>query len=92
MVVIQEVLTGYHYVPGSARLMKIMAKDVTNRVTTIKLPDGQWTQTGRETPKDLLRVYFPKMIQMMDRGSRTWRYADAEQGRLKPGQECNKSI
>jgi hypothetical protein len=27
-------------VPGGARLMKIMAKQATNRVSTIKLPNG----------------------------------------------------
>jgi hypothetical protein len=45
-------------VPGSARLMKITAKQATNRDSTIKLPDGQCTQTGRETLKDLFRVHF----------------------------------
>jgi hypothetical protein len=38
-------------VPGSARLMKIMAKQTTNRASTIKISDGQYTQTGRETLK-----------------------------------------
>jgi hypothetical protein len=36
-------------VPGGARLMMIMAKQATNKVSTIKLPDGQYTQTGKET-------------------------------------------
>jgi hypothetical protein len=31
-------------VPGSSRLMKIMAKQATNRVSTIKLLDGQCTR------------------------------------------------
>jgi hypothetical protein len=35
-------------VPGSATLIKIMAKQVTKRVSTIKLPDGQCIQTGKE--------------------------------------------
>jgi hypothetical protein len=39
--------------------MKIMAKQATNGVSTIKLPDGQCTQTRRETLKGLLRVHFP---------------------------------
>jgi hypothetical protein len=39
--------------------MKIMAKWVTNRVSTIKLPDGQCTQTGGETLKELFKVHFP---------------------------------
>jgi hypothetical protein len=44
---------------GSARLMKIMAKQVTNKVSTFKLPDDQYTQTGKETLKELFRVHFP---------------------------------
>jgi hypothetical protein len=39
--------------------MKIMAKQATNRVSTIKLPDGQYTQTEKETLKELFRVHFP---------------------------------
>jgi hypothetical protein len=38
-------------VPGSARLMKIMAKQATNRVSIITLPDARCTRTGRETLK-----------------------------------------
>jgi hypothetical protein len=38
-------------VPGSARLMKIMAKQATSRVSIIKLPDGQCTKTGKGTLK-----------------------------------------
>jgi hypothetical protein len=48
MVITEEVQPGDHYVSGSARLMKIMAKQVTNSVRTSKLPDGQCTQTGKE--------------------------------------------
>jgi hypothetical protein len=33
-------------VPGNARLTYIMAKQATNKVSTIKLPDCQYTQTG----------------------------------------------
>jgi hypothetical protein len=44
-------------VPGGARLMKIMAKQATNKVSTIKLP-GQYTQTGKGTLKELFRVTF----------------------------------
>jgi hypothetical protein len=39
--------------------MKIIAKQVTNMVSTIKLPDGQYTQTGRVTLKEIFRAYFP---------------------------------
>jgi hypothetical protein len=46
-------------VPGGARLMKIMAKQATNKFSTIKLPDGQHTQTGKETQKELFRIHLP---------------------------------
>jgi hypothetical protein len=42
-----------------AKPTKIMAKQATNEVSTIKLPDGQHTQTGKETLKELFRVHFP---------------------------------
>jgi hypothetical protein len=45
-------------VPSSARLMKIVAKQATSSVS-INLPEGQYTQTGKETPKELFRVHFP---------------------------------
>jgi hypothetical protein len=32
---------------------------VTDREITTKLPDGQYTQTGKETLKKLFRVHFP---------------------------------
>jgi hypothetical protein len=53
---------------ASAKLMQIIAKQMTNRVSTIKLHDGQYTQTGKETPKELFRVHFPdsKLIEDSD--------------------------
>jgi hypothetical protein len=36
-----------------------MAKQATNKVSTIKLPNGQHTKTGKETLKELFRVHFP---------------------------------
>jgi hypothetical protein len=39
--------------------MRIMAKQVTNRVSTVKLPNDQQTKTGKETLKELFRVHFP---------------------------------
>jgi hypothetical protein len=39
--------------------MRVMAKQATNKVSTIKLPNGQFTQTGRDTLKELIRVHFP---------------------------------
>jgi hypothetical protein len=45
-------------VPGRAGLMGIMAKQATNRVGTVTIPDGQHTQTGKQTLKELFRVHF----------------------------------
>jgi hypothetical protein len=57
-------------VPGDARLVKIVAKKATDKVSTIKLPNGQHTQTGKETLKEMLRVHFPdsKLIGDSDDG------------------------
>jgi hypothetical protein len=49
--------------------MKIMAKQVTNRAGTIKLPGSLYMQTGRETLKDLFRVQFPDSKLIDDSGS-----------------------
>jgi hypothetical protein len=40
-------------------LMKIMTKQATNWARTIKLPDSQYTQNGRETLKQLFKDHFP---------------------------------
>jgi hypothetical protein len=45
-------------VPGSARLMRIMANQANILVSTAKLPDGQHTETGKETLKEF-RAHFP---------------------------------
>jgi hypothetical protein len=39
--------------------MKIMAKQATSRVSAVKRPNGQQTETGKETLKELLSVHFP---------------------------------
>jgi hypothetical protein len=39
--------------------MRIIAEQATNRVSTVKLPNGQQTETRKETLEELLRVYFP---------------------------------
>jgi hypothetical protein len=36
--------------------MKIMAKQATNKVSTIKLPHGQHTKTVKETLKEMFRI------------------------------------
>jgi hypothetical protein len=68
-------------VPGSARLVRIMAKQGTNKVSTVKLPNGHQTDTREETLKKLFRDHFSDfklMIHvMMDRVSGTWAYANA---------------
>jgi hypothetical protein len=53
----------YQAVPDS---MKIMAKQATNRVSTIKPPDGQCNQTGKETLEELFRVHFPESVLIHD--------------------------
>jgi hypothetical protein len=53
-------------VPGSARLMKIMSKQATNKVSTIRLPNRQYTQTGKETLSELFRVHFPDSLLIDD--------------------------
>jgi predicted Mrr-cat superfamily restriction endonuclease len=75
----EEVLPEINDVPGSARLMKVMAKQATNKVSTIKLPDGKHTRTGKETLKELFRVHFPDsklMIRVMEGASRTWTHVN----------------
>jgi hypothetical protein len=47
-----------------------MAKQETNRVSTFKLSDGQCTQTGGETLKEIFRVHFPDSILTDDSNDR----------------------
>jgi hypothetical protein len=42
------------------------AKQAINRVNAIKLPDGQGTQAGGETMKELCRVHFPDLMLIDD--------------------------
>jgi hypothetical protein len=49
---------GNEDVPDSARLMEIMAKTVINKVSIIKLPDGNSTASGKGTLCELLKVHF----------------------------------
>jgi hypothetical protein len=50
--------------------MNIMAKQATNKVITIKLPDGQYTQIGKGTLKESFRVHFPDSKLIDDLGER----------------------
>jgi hypothetical protein len=73
-------------VSGSARLMRIMAKQGTNKVSTVKLPNGQQTEMGERTLKELFRVHFldSKLIRQFVR-------MHNEQGRLEPGLDYDQS-
>jgi hypothetical protein len=48
--------------------MKIMGKQATNKVSTIKPLDGQYTQTGKGTLTELFRVHFPDSKLINDSG------------------------
>jgi hypothetical protein len=39
--------------------MKVMERQATNRVRTIKVPDGQQPQTEKETEKNVCAVHYP---------------------------------
>jgi hypothetical protein len=39
--------------------MRIMASQSANRVESIKILDGRYTQSGKETLMELYRVHFP---------------------------------
>jgi hypothetical protein len=53
--------------PGGARLINIMAKQASNKVNTIKIPNGH-NQIGKETLKQLFRVHFPDSKWVDDSG------------------------
>jgi hypothetical protein len=55
-------------VPGGARFMKIMAKQATHKVSTIKLPNVQHSQTGKKTLEEVFRVHFPDSKRTDDSG------------------------
>jgi hypothetical protein len=57
-----------------------MAKQATNKVSTIKLPDGQYIQTGKGTLEELFRVHFPDSNSIDDsgdgQGQHNWAHVD----------------
>jgi hypothetical protein len=61
---VEEVLPGYQLCTGQCQTRGDHGKQATKRVSTVKLPNGQQTETGKETLKELFRVHFPnsKMI------------------------------
>jgi hypothetical protein len=52
--------------------MKVMAQQATNKVSTIKLPDGKHIQTGKGTLKELFRVHFPESKLIDDDSDDGW--------------------
>ena len=42
-----------------ARVIKFMARDRSCRLNTIKLPNGNFTNSGDETLAEMPRVHFP---------------------------------
>jgi hypothetical protein len=74
-----------------------MAKQAPIKVSTIKLPDGQHTQTGKETLKELFRVRFPdsKFIDDSGDGQDQQNLGICKRimnGRLGPGQMRDQPI
>jgi hypothetical protein len=77
--------------------MSVMAKQANTRVSSVKLPDGRYTQTGREALLEVCRVYFLDS-RLTDENRRTARaigpgqeHKQDHQGILEPGQKDNRS-
>ncbi|KAI5705593.1 hypothetical protein M8J75_000064 [Diaphorina citri] len=64
----------------AARLLKIMAKEPVT-LGTIKKPNGEWTQTGKETLETLIETHFP--------GSESFDYANPSDT-ARPGTPLRK--
>jgi hypothetical protein len=47
--------------------MKIIAKQAAKNASTIKLPDSQCAQTGRETLKEIFGVHFQHLMPVDDK-------------------------
>jgi hypothetical protein len=56
---LEGLLSGIEDVTDRARLMRIMASQLANRVESIQLLDGRYTQSGIETLREIYRVHFP---------------------------------
>jgi hypothetical protein len=56
--------------------MRIMDNQSANKVGSIKLPKGRYTQAGIETLRELYRVHFPRSAAgettELRQGSQTW--------------------
>ena len=46
-------------VSSTSRLVKVLSKDKTNEIGSIRLSDGTFTTTGADTLVEMLRVHFP---------------------------------
>jgi hypothetical protein len=60
---LEGLLLGVEDVPDKARLMRIMANQSANSVESIKLLDGQYTQSGKETLKDYTGFIFQGLLE-----------------------------
>jgi hypothetical protein len=74
-------------------LMKTMAK----QTSTVKLPDGQYTQSGKGTLKELFRVHFSdsKLTEDSNDGQDRQILGICQHitnMKLEPGQMCDQSI
>ncbi|XP_043475031.1 uncharacterized protein LOC122506781 [Leptopilina heterotoma] len=54
---------GIERVPEASRLHKVLARDPMAKLTTFKLPNGQYAQDKRECIKHLMEVNFPDFRQ-----------------------------
>jgi len=59
MVRLEGLLSRDEWFNWQARFMRIMASQLANRVESIKPHDGQYTQSGKETLREVHRVPFP---------------------------------
>lgn len=85
-------------VPGSARLLKIMAKEATKMVRTIKLPDGYYSQPRGGDCEIVIQSSLSRLSS--DWCFKWWagtaepgsKQIHNEQGRLSSDQKCNQSV
>jgi hypothetical protein len=59
MVLMEEICQEIKNVPDRAHIIRIMASQSARKVSSIKLPNGQHTQAGTGTLKELQTVHFP---------------------------------
>jgi hypothetical protein len=80
-------------IPGNVELMRIIAKQAKSKVSSMNLPDGCYTQSGRQTSLQLMHVPLSRLqtnlgIDGWPHAVETgWTYMLEKPGGLKPGQE-----